>query len=141
MEVVKLEASHVEWLLKQKATQGFGTFWTKQHTERLEKDRYAYTGIEGDRILFCAGVVEYWPGRGEAWAILDQALKTDFLKVHNAVKRFLDICPLKRIEATVDFEFEAGHRWVELLGFRLEAERMQSYRMDGGDASLYARVR
>ena len=140
MEVVKLEAIHVEWLLKQKSTQGFGTFWTEAHTKRLEKDRYAYTGIEGDRILFCAGVVEYWPERGEAWAIFGQNQRKDFLKIHNAVKRFLNICPLKRIEATVDFDFEAGHRWVELLGFKLEAERMRSYRMDGGDASLYARV-
>ena len=77
-----------------------------------------------------------------AWAyISNAAAKERFLSVHRAVSRFLDMCYLQRIEMTVDCEFEEGHRWARMLGFNMEAERMVAYRPDGGDCSLYARVR
>lgn len=85
--------------------------------------------------------MKYWEGRGEAWAIIDDDCKKEFLTIHNFAKRFFEICPLKRIEATVDAGFSPGHRWVKMLGFKLEAPLLKSYLPNGGDSSLYAKVR
>jgi ABC-type branched-subunit amino acid transport system substrate-binding protein len=63
------------------------------------------------------------------------------VRITKAVRRFLQACPYRRVEMTVDLDFEAGHRWANMLGFRLEAGRMLAYRPDGGTCSLYARVR
>jgi len=63
------------------------------------------------------------------------------LYVHRLVHYVLDNCPLRRVEAYVDFEFEPGHRWARMLGFKLEAPRMKCHRPDGGDSALYARIR
>jgi hypothetical protein len=111
--------------------------------DALEKSPHSYTLMteEDERVVGCAGVVEYWSGRGEAWAILDTDSRHEFLAMHNTVKRFLDVCPVNRIEAAVDLHFDNGHRWVMALGFRLDAARLRAFFPNGRDASLYSRVR
>lgn len=129
-------------LSEQEATAYLRPFISEEVMKALEGSPYAYTlrGADG-RVVACAGVYEYWKGRGEAWALMDKNCKSEFFAVHNAVKRFLEICPVRRIEAVVDAGFEAGHRWVKALGFELEAPRLRGYRPTGGDCALYARVR
>lgn len=109
--------------------------------EALEKRSHAYSVIKNGKVLGCAGVTEYWPGRGEAWAILSTNLKHDFMTFHNEVKKFLDNVPIKRVEAVVDRDFKDGIRWVNMLGFSLEAPCMKAYGRDGKDCILFSRVR
>lgn len=101
----------------------------------------AFTGLVGEKVIGCAGVINVWEGRGIAWAYLARDAGTYMPAITKAVKRFLEASPLRRIEMNVDLEFEQGHRWANMLGFRLEAGRMEAYRPDGGTCSLYARVR
>lgn len=140
MEIVRFKAEHMKEIVEQESQRYLQKYITEEHALLMEKQKYSYTAIIDNRIVACAGVVEYWKDRGEMWIILDQNCKKEFLKIHNAVKRFLHICPIKRIEAVVDYSFDAAHRWMDLLGFRLEAEKLESYRPDGGDCSLYVRV-
>lgn len=111
--------------------------------DALALSSFAYTAfdVKTGEIVFCAGIHDPWPGRAEAWALLADNLKHKMLAVHRSVLEFLDKINIKRIEAVVDRDFTQGHRWVELLGFTLEADRMRAYGYEGQDCSLYARVK
>lgn len=141
INVVRFKAEHLEAIVDQPAQAYLRPFLTSEHIKALEQSEHSFTGISGERPIICAGVVSYWPGRGHAWAYLDANCKREFIGVHNVVKSFLEDSSIKRIEATVDCAFEAGHRWMRLLGFELEATRMKAYTPNGVDYSLYARVR
>lgn len=142
IEVVKYRAEHMKFLKEQPATAYLSEYMSSDADLALESATYAYTAFSkatGKPIL-CAGVHEYWPGRGEGWAIFDVNCRREFFAVHSAVKRFLSVCPINRIEAAVDVDFEAGHRWVKALGFTLEAPVLKAYRPNGADCSLYALI-
>lgn len=138
---MKLGFRHISQLREQPATAYLNEYLDADNEKNLVNAKYSYAIEIGGRLIACAGVVEYWPGRGEAWAILDQNCKKEFLQLHGVVKRFLKVCPVRRIEAAVDTGFRAGHRWVRALGFEMEAQRLKGYRPDGGDCSLYALIK
>lgn len=114
---------------------------TDAQLEKLEQRGHSYSVVDGDLVLACAGVTEVWPGRAEAWALLDKNLKENFIKVHNQVKRFLENVDIDRVEALVDAEFKEGLRWVKALGFIIEAPRMKKFGKLGEDMVLLSRVR
>lgn len=138
--VVKFEARHIEMMDEQDATRHVSQFNTPEMIESLVKFP-SYTGLAGDVPMVCAGVVEFWPGRGEAWAYLARDAKPYFLAIHNAAKQYLRNAPFRRIEAVVDYEHREGHRWVEALGFKCEAPVLRKYGVTGRDCTLYARVK
>jgi hypothetical protein len=140
LEVVKFQSEHLMRLQEQKATAYLRPYFKPENYQAIENCTYSYTGISNGRVLICAGIFEIWPGRAEAWAILDQDCKKEFLLIHRAAKRFFDICSIKRIEATVDVNFNNAHRWALALGFKMEASRMRAYHPNGTDCALYARV-
>lgn len=141
IEIVAFKAEHLKTLLERGAEPFLAPFISPASMKALESQRYARTAISGDRVIACAGIGEYWPNRGEAWAFIDPDCTTEFLSLHRAVKKFLDECPIRRIEASVDIDFPAGHRWMNLLKFRMEALCMRAFLPDGRDCSLYARVK
>ena len=140
MKIDVFKASDLMELDEQEATQWLRAYVRPEHAAALERGM-SYTARVDGKIVVCAGVVEHWEGRGEAWAFLAKDSGKHFVAIHRAVKRFLDVCPIKRIEAAVDYEFEPGHEWVTMLDFKIEAQRMRGYFPDGRDATLYARVR
>lgn len=141
VQAVKMEEEHLEQLIEQPGTRHFKQFVTPEQIKTLAAGKFAYAMITATgRVICCGGVVEYWPNRGEAWAIFDTRCRKEFIAIHNHVKRLIKICPWKRIEAAVNVEFDAGHRWAKALGFKMEAENMKAYRPDGGDSALYARI-
>lgn len=140
-KVEPLKAADLEHLLAEKARSFLGSpILTENQIMSLEASPYAYTVKVDGKILLCAGVAEYWNGRGEAWAVLHPNTKRNFIAVHNAVKRFLDVCPIDRIEAAVEVDFEPGIRWVCALGFEFEAT-CKKFLPGGKSAHLYAKVR
>jgi len=142
IEVLKFEVEHLKDLNEQHATARHRIYVRPEQLQFVAMNsRFAYTVKVNSRTVLCAGVLEYWPGRGEAWALFDESCRHEFISVHNVVKRFLKMCPVRRIEAMVDLDFPQGHKWISALGFQLEAPRMKAYRQDGGDVALYALVR
>lgn len=141
MRIEKLKAIHVEEMRARGAITFASEWLTFERLKFLENEKYAFTLFNGDQVLATGGVMEYWPNRAEAWVFIDPHSRPHFLGLHNAVKRCLDVVPYRRIEATVDVGFPAGHRWIKLLGFQLEAERMRSFTIDGRDMALYSRIR
>ena len=140
MRIIPFEALHVELLDDQEHNKPLRPFITAKDVRALEGP-HAYTGVVDGRVVVCAGVEPMWQGRGYAWSYLSAGSGAHFVAIHKAVKRFLEIAPFVRVEASVVCEFEQGHRWARMLGFNLEAERMISYGPDGRDYALYARVK
>lgn len=101
----------------------------------------SYTAIQGDVVLASAGIVPQWEGRAVAWSFMHPAARGHMLRIHRAVKRFLDLQDYRRIEMDVDFQFDAGHKWARMLGFTLECGHMPRYFPDGRSGSRYVRLR
>lgn len=101
----------------------------------------AYTSLDGDEVLACAGAIEITQGRAIAWAYLSQDIGSRMIAVTKACRRFISLMNFRRIEMDVDCEFPQAHRWAKMLGFEMECERRRSFTPDGRDCALYAMVR
>ena len=102
----------------------------------------AFSGFVGGGVVACAGLVPQGGGRAFCWALLSACGPAVFRQVRRAVKRGLDAYDFRRLEMTVDHDFENGRRWARTLGFRLETpDGMAAWSPDGRTFDLYARVR
>lgn len=107
--------------------------------ENVAKAGPGYTAMLGDIPLAAAGICPQWDNRAMAWAVLSSSACLHMLEITRAVRRFLDCRQEHRIEAQVKTNFEAGHRWARMLGFKREGT-MRAY-CYGEDFDLYARIR
>ncbi len=145
IEVIQFRKEDCRKLLREQPSylSYLNTLITDEIMEQHEKNQFSFSIIRKSdgKPLACAGVHVYWQGRGEAWTIFARELKSELVLVHRAIKRYLEVCPVKRIEAAVDFEHSVSHRWIKSLGFTLESPRLRAFRADGGDVSMYVRIR
>jgi len=143
MEVMQFKAEHFDYLLENGITDAKLKPWLKkEHGISLEAGNETYTILDDDKKpVVIGGIRQYWFNRGEAWLIIGNTKRKDFIKIHKIVQKFLDLSPIKRIEMVVDYNYLEGHRWAHTLGFKKEAECLKCYRSDGGDVSLYAMVK
>ena len=99
----------------------------------------AWTGLDGERVVFCAGKAEQWAGRYVLWAILAKEAKRHMLQITRAVKRgMLLLEDGARFEAIVQSDFEQGHRWASMVGMRWHHHE-ERFLPDGTDADIYVR--
>ena len=138
-EVIPFKSAHLAAIRLQSA-QMYLSDWVSDDGGHALEQTPSYTAMYNDEPIGAAGVIPIWTGRAMAWSFLSETGPQNFLKCHRAVKRFLDGCYVQRIEMTVDCDHAAAHRWAEMLGFTMEAERMTAYAPDGHDCALYARV-
>lgn len=145
MSLTKFEASHWKWLMQQPGCQHLAAAASDSSLRILENSRHSWTIISlKGWVMACGGVVEYWGGRGEAWVTLNRnpaRTLADTLGTQRLIRFFLEECPFRRIEAAVEIDFRMGHRWVQALGFQLEAPCLRRYSPEGNDCSLYARIK
>lgn len=140
IQAIPLEAVDMKYLQSQGAMKGISEYLTDDKIEKL-RETECYTLINSEKeIVACAGVIEYWPGRVEAWMFFHPKCKKDFLGIYKIIKKFLKTRRFRRVEATVNKDFVNGHRWVKAFGFKLEAETLKKYGLFGEDSSLYALV-
>lgn len=101
----------------------------------------SYTVMAGEgndvRPIACVGVIDQWKGRCIAWALLASDAGKWMLGLTRIIARML-LTRAGRVETSVKSDFEAGHRWAQLLGFVREG-RMRRWH-EGEDYDLYARV-
>lgn len=138
--VVPYKPEHLLSMVFQPSQEYLRAYLTPEIAEAVASHE-AFSGVAGDRVIGCAGLVKVWEGRALAWAYLSNEASRHMLGITRATRHFLDVFGPRRVEMAVDLEFAEGHRWANMLGFSLEAGRMKSYRPDGGTCSLYARVR
>ena len=100
----------------------------------------AVTLFGGGRIILCGGILTMNPKLGVLWAVVSPLAGQHMLWIHRATLRFIDATPLRRLEATVEKGFDAGCRWLGLLGFDYEGD-MRAYGEDGETHCRYGLVR
>lgn len=141
LDIVDFEAKHARELMRAGAEASYFAEFGENIFDHLEGVEYCYTGVFDDKILFCTGLVPLGPHKAEAWTLFRPNSKKDFSKTFYAVRRLLMVAPFDRIEARIRCDNAPAHRWIKLLGFQLEAERMRKSSIFGHDESLYSRVR
>ncbi|MES2348490.1 MAG: hypothetical protein V4641_13085 [Pseudomonadota bacterium] len=139
MNIVAFCKEHLSMMGTQNGQSGILSAQDDERARGLEQ-ALSFTGMVGDTVLVCAGVLEMWPGRYVAWAYVAPQAKRYWKSVHKAVKKFLVDLNARRVEMHVDCDFKAAHDWALRLGFKMECERMEKFLPDGRDAALYARV-
>lgn len=142
-EVVRVKAEHVSRILDSDPSSQYlrPLLLSERGLKVLEANDKARTILAGGRPIMIGGVAPYWENRAEVWAIVDRTAGQHLLAVHRRVAQFLDSLEIRRLEAAVEVDFAPGHRWVKMLGFKLEAPRCEAYSIDGKDYALYSRVR
>lgn len=100
----------------------------------------AWTALDGNRVMACAGIMPIWNGRHYLWGLLSADAGVHMVGLTRAALR--ELRRIKgRVEMYVDEGFEPGMRWAEMLGFELETPQpMRGYLPSGRGAYLYARV-
>lgn len=142
LTTVRVKEEHIWALLTKDPTSEYlRKAFTPRVIEQLEGNPHALTVLYGGEPIAMGGVTVYWEGRGEVWAIIDQKAGGHMVGLHRLAKDFIESLNIGRIEATVRQGFEAGHRWMRMLGFEMEARCMRGYDMDGKNCALYSKVR
>jgi hypothetical protein len=141
LRIVSYRAEHLAALVLQPAQAWLVPVVTEEYRAALERAGPAFSALADGRVLGCAGVIEHWPGRGVAWAMLAADIGPGFVALHRAARRYLDRAAPRRLEIAVQRDFAAGRRWALLLGFERETPNgMRGYGPDGATYDLYARV-
>jgi hypothetical protein len=105
---------------------------------------FARTLVADFKPIACFGVWPMWPGVARAWSDLSAEALALPKALHGSVReelgKIVEQAGLRRVEAVVDEEHVAGHRWMEHLGFTSEAV-MENYGVGGvGAYRLYSRL-
>ena len=140
IQVVPYEAKHALALDLQMNQQSTARFITLEYAKSLESP-YSYTVLLDGAPIAVGGVVKLWENRGFVWSMMDQCAGPHFVTITKVAKKALALAPYRRIEADTPCNFAQGHRWLLMLGFQQEAERMRAYMPDGTDHTLYAKVK
>ncbi len=113
---------------------------TPKYAEELAKHGASFTVADETGIVAVIGLIRQWEGCERAYAFLAATTGYHLLKITRKITAHLKTCSIRRVEAVVECDFEAGHRWIGLIGgFVVEAPRMKKYWNDR-DCTLYARV-
>lgn len=142
MNIVRFQSEHLKMLALQDAQE-----YLKPLVERadygpaLMLSGPAFSAFEGERLLGCGGVVEFGKHRAEVWALLSTDIGPHMRQITRAVNGWLSIAPYQRVEANVATGFEAGKRWIRLLGFQAESAEKLRFFADGRSAIQYVRFK
>ncbi len=102
-----------------------------------------WTIYEEDKIYAVFGITFMWEGVAEGWAILTYDIYKFKVMLHkrvkNAISYYINAMKIRRLQATVKYDYVAGIRWIESFGFKREG-LMQGFGPEGSDYYLYARV-
>lgn len=111
MRVEPFKASHLDSFLPQpRQAEGFALL-TPEFAQRMEQG-VAYSAVEDNRTLACAGFVETQAGP-VAWAWLSEG--APLLTLHRYVQAALREVPL--VWAYADERWPEAGRWLSMLGF------------------------
>lgn len=139
-KIIRFQKEHVEKIKQQDRDLIEGRGLTEVHYEGLAAFPDSFSIEIDGRIVACCGLVEYWKGRGEVWAVIDRESGRYFVALFKAMKYIFANLKCKRIEVVVRLDYPQAHRLVQMLGFKIEAPIMENYSPAGYDCALYARV-
>lgn len=111
------------------------------HGRMLEASGPAWTAVQGERVLCCAGFGEaFGTAHAYCWALLGRGLGGAHFALRRFIAERMAEAPYRRIEAMVRAGCKAEVQWVELLGFEREG-LLRAWGPKGEDHLVYALVR
>ena len=141
VKIVPLEPRHLLEIRVQDAQRNCDVALRNEtNAQELARAGPAFTALESEIPIACAGLAHCGSGRYLAWSVISPRGLERFGGIHRGVRRFLEIADYRRIEAVVDVEHEKAIRWIEVLGFEREGV-MRKYTENGRDVYLYARLK
>jgi hypothetical protein len=136
MNIIPFRAEHLSQINMQERHRRTVSYLTPEYVQMLARGP-AISAVADDRIIASTGILLQFPGLGSLWGLVSQDAGPHVVRMYRAACRFLEIPKLRRIEATVETDFEDGCRWLELLGFEREG-RMTKYGPNSEDHYRYA---
>jgi hypothetical protein len=141
MMIVPFHPDHLAALKIQTKQSGALDGLTSDQADMMAGCDIAWSAIDGEEVVACAGIMHMWEGRGHAWALLSGNIGRRMVIVHRAVMRAIKISGYRRIEMDVDGDFQEAKDWARLLGFVDETPNgMPGYSPDGRLYHKFARV-
>jgi hypothetical protein len=134
IEIIPFQAHHTKLMVPQPA-QAHEVDYAP-----VEAAGDAWTAVVDGLPVACAGLIELWPERAHAWALLSAEAGPYMRRITRAIRFRLESSSFRRIEMAVDVSFEAGIRWAHMLGFEHEAT-VRCYFPGGRTAQLFARIK
>lgn len=138
---VEFKKEHMEYLLQFQA-EDYRKAMTQDLLQYMEDQNNIMTALNefGDVVL-CGGVKKIWEGRGELWGVFSNVPGSYSKSLHQGFLEVIKNADVKRLEMTVYCENKFGHKLAKSLGFKVETERLTAYRPDGGDVTMYVRIK
>lgn len=137
--LVPFKRWHFAWLYEKGLPADGMDFLPSLETMRHLEENGAWTAQVDGVPVACGGLIMQWPGRYQAWMVLNEDTGRYMRWLTRAVQARLAMTK-GRVEATVRADFDKGHRWVRLLGFEVEAPLLRRYGPEGEDHVGYVRI-
>lgn len=137
--IVPLTRPHYASLIAQDHSGRLEKWADEGYMEQAELSVEAFAAINMlGHCVAVGGILEYWKGRAEVWAMIQTTTPGEFLVVHKAAKKMCDKY-WGRLECTVNYDFVEGQRWARMLGFKKETECMRDYFSYGSHATMWVK--
>tara|TARA_R100001463_G_scaffold32675_3_gene73063 strand:+ start:5391 stop:5834 length:444 start_codon:yes stop_codon:yes gene_type:complete len=146
VRIIDYQPSHLHDLmdgpLNKGAIKNIG--YMREWASELQQPGWSYTLIENGHIICCSGIVDMWPGVGEAWFIASS-------KIHDNVRPFIRFAKtdimhrvttdnnLWRVQGVCKADWPAARRFARLMGFEEEG-LMRKYGPEQADYIRIAKV-
>lgn len=142
MEIVRFKPAHLLELKLQPAQKNLReTILKPEYGTALALTGWAFTVMLDGRPVACAGAQEFHPKRAEIWALLSRESNPLMRQMTRAAIGWFEQCQYDRLECHVATDFDAGHRWARMLGFKVEGPEKRAYSFDGGSVIPYVRLK
>lgn len=120
MMIIPFQVEHLSQInLQEQQRRAFASL-TPDWLQVLAQSAPAVSAVVDEQIIGSAGIVVQSTDAGFLWGAISQDAGPYFIQLHRAACRLLATPKLQRIEAVTEIDFEAGRRWLELLGFECE---------------------
>jgi hypothetical protein len=134
----QFHVEHLKVMRLHESMQWCGPYLTDEVLATIAETR-AYTGFIKDDPICIGGLLDMWPGRAMAFTFMSAEAGPYMRSITTAVREFLEQCDVRRVEAYVDEHFEAGHRWMGMLGFNSEG-LLRAFLPNGKSQVIYSRI-
>ena len=147
MRIVEYKPEHLHDLmdgpLNDGAVKNIG--YMREWAGELQQPGWSYTLIQNGHIICCAGIVDMWPGVGEAWFIASNKIHENarpFIKFAktDVMQKVIDENGLWRVQAVCKEDWPAALKFARCMGFEPEGV-MRKYGPEGMDYIRVAWVR
>jgi hypothetical protein len=96
---------------------------------------------ESGRVVAIGGIIPRWEGVGMAWVWLTREWRKHARAITDEVAKGLAEASFHRVELGVKIGYDRGEAWAHRLGFVLETPVARKWGPDGGDYSLWVRLK